>query len=48
MVSPDYLAVRTVILRALEDHPVIRAQVSAALMAHEAKGITDETDGEPT
>ncbi len=38
-VSPDYLAVREVIMRALEDHPVIRAQVSAALMSAEARAL---------
>jgi hypothetical protein len=38
-VSPDYLMVREVIMRALEDHPLIRAQVSAALIAAESRAL---------
>jgi hypothetical protein len=38
-VSADYLMVREVIMTALEDHPLIRAKVSAALVAAEAKAL---------
>jgi hypothetical protein len=38
-VSADYIELRQVILTALEDHPLVRAQVSAALIAHEAKSL---------
>jgi hypothetical protein len=39
-ISPDYIQVRMVIMRALDDHPIVRAKVSAALIAHEAKALS--------